>query len=126
MTHDNKKPIHHNEAANLAQDKSKALVIEIVSFDPISGVKHTSRSRGKIARSLLFLYYVQPYGITRMESLRRWNILCLTQHVSSLRQNHKLDIETQRIRAESVDGIANVGRYHLVSNVRLYLVGGAS
>ncbi len=139
MTHEKESPqvgtsghiqkiyIHPSKAALIAQDKTRNPVIEIVAYDPLTGaILHESRTRGKVARSLLYLHHLHPYGLTRIESLRRWDVLCLTQHVSSLRHTHKLTIDAPREAYHSVDGIAHVARYHLQSPVRLFLIGGAS
>lgn len=67
---------------------------------------------GKPARSLLCLYQ-SPSGLTRIESLSRYGILCLTQHISKMRHKWGLDVFTQRIEP------TRYGRYHLITPVSI-------
>ncbi len=68
---------------------------------------------GKHARSLKRLHECRSTGLTRMEAVEHFNILCLTQHVYILRHDFDLDIYTEELKPEKY------ARYHLISRISL-------
>ena len=70
---------------------------------------------GKPARSLLCLYQSES-GLTRIESLSKYGILCLTQHVSKMRHKWGLEVLTERVQP------TGYGIYHLITPVSIRIL----
>ncbi len=67
------------------------------------------------ARSLLILYLIK-IGVTRAEALGEYFLLSLTQHVSKIRHEWGLEIETERVPP------TGYARYHLLSPVTIRIL----
>lgn len=69
----------------------------------------------KGARSLLIMYAIKM-GVTRAEALGGYFVLSITQHVSKMRHDWGLEIETERVPP------TGYARYHLLSPITMRIL----